>query len=312
VGGSELAVVTGAFSFTGRHIAERLLAAGKQVRTLTGHPERAGAGGGSVEAFPFDFDKPEELVTHLRGATTFYSTYWNRFPRKGVGYDGAVRDVGALVEAAREAGVARFVHISVANPSADSPLSYFRGKAAAEELVKGSGMSYAIVRPTAVFGPEDVFVNNIAWMLKRFPVFGIAGSGEYRVQPVFVGDVADLCVDAGSKTDNLVVDAAGPEIYAFNDLIRLIKESVGSKAAVVHLPAGLALLASKVVGWIAKDVVITKEEMDGMVGGITVSNEPPVCPARLSEWIADNADTLGKRYASELGRHYRGSKSGRD
>jgi NADH dehydrogenase len=305
VGDSEFNVVTGAFSFTGRHIAERLLVAGKRVRTLTGHVGGVDVFGGRVEAFPFDFDEPGRLVERLRGAATFYNTYWNRFPRKGVGYEGAVRDIGMLVAAAREAGVRRFVHISVANPSEDSPLSYFRGKAAAEELVKGSGMSYAIVRPTAVFGPDDVFINNIAWMLKRFPVFGVAGSGEYRVQPVFVGDVAELCVEAGGKTENLVVDAAGPEIYAFNDLIRLIKESVGSKAAVVHLPAGLALFASKVVGWLAKDVVITKEEMDGMVGGITVSNEPPVCPTRLSEWIARNAQTLGRRYASELGRHYR-------
>jgi nucleoside-diphosphate-sugar epimerase len=199
-GDTELNVVTGAFSYTGKYIAQRLLSAGKTVATLTNHPKRPNPFGERVRALPFNFDNRSQLEENLRGATTLYNTYWIRFPRGGTTFDSAVKNTEVLIDAARTASVRKVVHISISNPSADSVLPYFKGKALAEQAITNSGLEYAIVRPTLVFGAEDVLINNIAWFLRRFPVFPIAGSGDYLVQPVFVEDLAALAVTAGQET----------------------------------------------------------------------------------------------------------------
>ena len=160
--GAEIDVVTGAFSYTGKYIARRLLANGKTVRTITGHPNRENPFGGRVQALPLDFDRPRELAESLKGATTLYNTYWVRFPRRDVTYQRAVENTGTLVKAAVEAGVRRIVHVSITNASEDSPFPYFTGKGRVERVIAGSGLSYAILRPTVIFGAEDVLVNNIA------------------------------------------------------------------------------------------------------------------------------------------------------
>lgn len=180
----ELNVVTGAFGYTGKHIARHLLDIGKQVRTITGHPDRDNPFGGRVPAFPFNFDNPAALVKNLRGATTLYNTYWVRFNRGRVSFDTAVENTRKLISACVDAGVQRIVHVSITNASADSPLPYFRGKGLLETEIIQSGLSYAIIRPTVIFGPEDVLINNIAWLLRRFPVFAVPGAGDCRLQPV--------------------------------------------------------------------------------------------------------------------------------
>src|SRR5438270_8115869 len=221
--------VTGAFSYTGRSITRRLLEAGRAVRTLTGHPSRPDPFGGKVSVVPYAFDDPAALAASLRGAEVLYNTYWVRFPYRGVAFDQTLRNTRALLQGAKEAGVRRVVHISITNPSRDSPLAYFRGKALAEEAVVHSGISHAIVRPTVIFGDGDVLINNIAWLSRRLPLFGIPGRGAYRVRPVFVGDVAALAVNAGGGEDSSVTDAVGPETYTFDELVRLVARAVGGR-----------------------------------------------------------------------------------
>lgn len=302
----KLNAVTGAFGYTGRYITQRLLVEGYEVRTLTGHPGRFNPFQDRVSAASLDFDRPAELAANLRGAATLYNTYWVRFPRGEISHERAAENTRALVNAAREAGVRRIVHLSVANPSLDSPLSYFRGKAAAERAVMESGLSYTIVRPTLLFGGDDILVNNIAWFLRRFPVFVVPGPGEYRVQPVSVEDVAAIAVDAGRVEESFVVDAVGPETYAFNDLVALLARAVGSRARILHLPPSLAHICTKPLGWLVGDVVLTREEIAGLMAGLLVSEETPRGRTAFSAWLGENADRLGKRYASELARHYRG------
>lgn len=299
-----LDIVTGAFSHTGKYITERLLEAGRRVQTLTGHPERSHPFGDRVQAFPFNFDHPLELVRSLEGATTLYNTYWIRFIHKESTFDRAVENSRVLFEAAREAGIQRVVHLSIMNPSLDSPFPYFHGKALVEKALMESGLSYAIFRPSVIFGPEDVLINNIAWMLRRFPVFAIPGSGDYGVQPVFAEDVADLCVHAGKSHENIALDAAGPEIYSFKDLVRLIARTVGKRARMIQVPPSIALAGSKLIGALVRDVVMTKEELDGLMAGLCVSHEPPTAPTHLSDWLARNASSVGARWASELRRHF--------
>ena len=236
----ELNVVTGAFGYTGKYITRRLLSMGETVRTLTGHPNKQNLFGQQVSVFPFNFDDPSKLTKSLQGATTLYNTYWIRFQRGQVTFDKAVENTKTLIKMAEEAGVCRIVHLSITNASEESPLPYFRGKGVVEKAVIHSRLSYVIVRPTVIFGTEDVLINNIAWLLRKFPVFAILGSGDYRIQPVFVEDVAEIAVSAAHGDDNIVIDAVGPEIYTFDQLVQLLANKVHSRAKIVHLRPELA------------------------------------------------------------------------
>ena len=300
-----LNVVTGAFGYTGRYIAERLLGRGARVRTITGHPERRDPFGGRIEVAPMRFDDPEGLRRSLEGASALYNTYWIRFARDRTTFDTAVENTRVLVGAAKAAGVERVVHVSITNASADSPLPYFRGKALVEQAVRDSGMSYAIVRPTLVFGAEDVLLNNIAWALRRFPAFPVFGDGRYPVQPVFVGDLAEIAVGAGNESRSLALDVVGPEQYSFEELVRLAALYLGRRPKILHVGPGLGLALTRLVGYAVRDVVLTRDEVEGLMAGLLVSRREPTGTTRLSEWLGENAGALGHAYVSELRRHYR-------
>ncbi len=301
----ELNVITGAFGYTGRYIAGRLLATGKEVRTLTAHPRRHHPFADAVSVFPLTFDDRAALARSLRGAITLYNTYWIRFPYRGVTFDTAVENTRVLIAAAREAGVSRIVHVSITHADAGSRLPYFRGKGLVEEAIIRSGLSYAILRPTVIFGLEDILLNNLAWLLRRFPLFALPGSGEYRLQPVFVEDVAEIAVGAAGHRDNVILDVVGPETYTFRDLVLLLRDTVGSRARIVAMRPGLALFLSKLAGSLVRDVILTRDELEGLMASLLVSDLPPLGQTSLRQWLAENADRVGACYASELNRHYR-------
>jgi NADH dehydrogenase len=301
-----LDVVTGAFGYTGRYITERLVAAGRRVRTLTGHPDRPNPFGDRIDIARFEFQDRSKLAELLSGADALYNTYWVRFPHGDVTFDRAVRNTENLIAAAKEAGVRRLVHVSITNPSEDSPFAYFRGKAAVERMIRESGLGYAIVRPAVIFGREDILINNIAFILRRSPLFGIPGTGSYRVRPVSVEDVADVCVAVGKRTQDEVIDAVGPETFTFEGLVRRIARAVGSRARLVHVPTPVALSVARAIGYLVHDVVVTKDELDGLMANLVVTDGPATGQRRLSDWLTENASTVGQRYASEVSRHYRG------
>ena len=255
-----------------------------------------------VEAAPLRFD--ESLDESLRGVHTLYNTYWVRFERGPQKFAHAVENTRLLVEAARRAGVRRIVHVSVANPDPASPFPYFRGKAATEEIVRESGLSYAIVRPTLVFGPEDVLVSNIAWGLRHVPIFLMAGDGSYEVQPVSVRDTAAICIEVGVETDDLVLDAAGPTRWSFDAFVRLIARAVGSRTWITHASPGVTLGASRIAGFALRDVLLTRDELGALMAGLLVSDESPRGRDRFDEWIVENATTVGRLYTSELARNF--------
>ncbi|MFZ5909819.1 MAG: SDR family oxidoreductase [Chloroflexota bacterium] len=296
--------VTGAFSYSGKYIARRLLARGEQVVTLTGHPNRPDPFEGKVKAYPLDFRDESGLADSLEGVHTLYNTYWVRFDRGGNTQPRAVENTRVLVRAAVAAGVRRIVHISITNPSPDSRLPYFWGKAANEQAVIESGLSYAILRPTVLFGAEDILINNIAWLLRRFPVFALPGDGQYKLQPVYVDDLAALAVEVGDARENLLWDAVGPDIFTFEEMVRLIARALGLSRGLLHVPPGWALAAAQFLSLFLGDVLLTPEEVDGLTAGLLVSAEPPRCPTRLADWLEANKETVGKVYASELAKHY--------
>jgi NADH dehydrogenase len=280
------------------------VAAERTVTTLTRDPSRPNPFAESVHVEPYRFDNPTGLARSLEGADTLYNTYWVRFPRGQTSFEQAVENSRKLFAAARSAGVRRIVHISVTNPSVDSPLPYFRGKALVEQAVASSGLSHAIVRPAVIFGDEGIMLNNIAWLLRHFPVFAIPGSGSYRLQPVFVEDLAGLAVSLAARDDNVVMDAVGPETFTFTQLVTLIRRQTGSKALIVHVPPRIALAMIGLVGLLVRDLVLTREEYEGLAANLTVSSGLPTCPTRFSDWLIQNADKFGTRYAPELKRHY--------
>ena len=302
---SEINVITGAFSYTGKYITRRLLAMGKHVRTLTGHPNNPNPFGEQVTVFPFNFDKPGELVKSLEGATTLYNTYWIRFAHGSLTFDQAVANTKLLFNAAKEAGVQRVVHISITNPAETSRLPYFKGKAILEQALINSGLSYAIIRPTVIFGAEDILINNITWLIRHFPVFPIFGSGTYRLQPIYVEDMADLVVQAGQEDGNSLIDAVGPDIFTFEELVRLIARKLHRRILFTHINPGMAFYMAKIVEPLVGDVLITRDEITGLMANLLISHQAPTGHTHLSQWLDENADKVGKAYASELGRHYR-------
>src|SRR5215207_538278 len=296
--------VTGSFSYTGKYITKRLLACGEEVITLTGHPDRPDPFGGKVKAYPLDFDDAT-LQSSLQGVDVLVNTYWVRFDYGENTQPRAVENTRKLVDAAKAAGVKRIVHISIANPSADSHLPYYWGKAANEKAVIDSGLSYAILRPTVlVGGGEDILINNIAYLLRRFPIFFIPGDGSYGIQPIYIEDLADLAVEGVYSKENYVIDAVGPDSYKFKDIVQMIRESIGAKSLLISIPPRMALLAAQFLSIFVKDVILTPEEVDGLRANLLVSKEPARAKTAFKAWLEANRNTIGVKYASELKKHY--------
>ena len=298
-------VVTGAFSYSGAAIAGALERAGRRVRTVTGHPARAPGRGGSIDVRPLDLDDAPGLTASLRGATTLYNTDWVRFPRGSTDHDRAVVNSRTLFHAARQAGVVRIVHVSIVHPSIESPYAYFRGKAEVERALFEVGVPYAVLRPAILFGGDGVLLNNIAWLLRHLPVFGVGGRGDYRVRPLHIDDLAALAVAAGAERSNTVVDAVGPDRPTFLELVHGIRDAVGSRALVVRVPGVFVPPLAWVLGLALRDVLLTGDEYRAMADGLADTDGPATGSISVSEWVRANADSLGRSYANEIDRHFR-------
>ena len=135
----------------------------------------------------------------------------------------------------------------------------------------------------------------------------LPGSGDYGIQPVFVEDLARLAVDAAQGEDNVEIDAVGPEVFTYAGMVRLIRDRIGAHCLVLPSPPALTYAAGRVLGLFLGDIVLTRDEIKGLSAGLLVSKAESQPPAltRLSEWLEENGAELGRRYASEIQRHYR-------
>jgi uncharacterized protein YbjT (DUF2867 family) len=295
-------VVTGAFGYSGRYIAARLLDEGHTVRTVTNSLHRKNPFGERVAAFPFSWEEPDKLVATLEGADVLFNTYWVRFNHREFTHSMAVGNTLRLFEAARRAGVRRVVHVSITNPSEDSELEYFSGKARLEKALVESGLSYAILRPAVLFGKEDILVNNIAWALRKLPVFGVFGDGQYRLQPIFVDDLASLAVAQAAQGEDVIIDAIGPETFTFRGLVEAIGEIIGKRRRIISVSPEMGHTVAKVIGRVVGDTFLTREEIEGLMQGLLSTDSEPTGTTSLTEWALAHAGTLGLRYSSELAR----------
>lgn len=296
-----LHVITGAFGYSGSYIAKRLLEKGVRVRTLTNSLNRNSPLRGRIESHPFNFDHPEQLIKSLRGAAVLYNTYWVRFNAPEFKQSDAVKNTITLFQSAKEAGVERIVHVSITNPSEDSPLEYFRSKAILERSLRELGISYVILRPAVLFGDEDILINNIAWLLRHSPVFGVFGDGTYKLQPIHVDDLAALAVEkAASK--NKIIDAIGPETYTYRALVQTIGQAIGHPRPIIRMPVGIGYGFAWALGKILNDEIITKPEIEGLMSNLLYVDSPPAGSTRLSDWARTHSSTLGILYSSEMAR----------
>jgi len=298
-------VVTGAFGYIGKYIAKSLLERGRTVRTITTHPDKPNPFGPDVNAFAYSFDNPEVLTKTLSGAETLFNTYWIRFPFDGQTYESALKNTETLFRCARQAGVKRIVHIGVTRASLDSVLPYYRGKAAQESILKDSGVPFSIVRPTLVFGKEDILVNNIAWLIRTSPVFPIFGSGRYRVQPVFVEDLAEIAIRQAAGPAGTTVDAIGPETFTFQELVSLIAAKIGRSPVLVNVPPSLGIFCGRILSVFLRDVLLTRNELKGLMDEMLTSGQAPNGTTRFSDWLEKNRSAVGNNYSSEIARHFR-------
>jgi uncharacterized protein YbjT (DUF2867 family) len=302
-GDTGLDIVTGAFSYSGAAIARALSSEGREVRTITGHPNRA-TEHSPIEVRPLNFDNQLELVDSLRGATTLYNTYWVRFARRQIDHDVAVANSRTLFQAAKRAGVQRIVHVSITNPTVESTLPYFRGKALVERALAETGVSFAILRPAILFGGEGVLLNNIAWLLRHLPIFAVGGRGEYRIRGIHIDDLARLCLIKAAERADSVTDAVGPERPTFVELVKSIREVVGSRSRVIRVPGVVVPALSGALGLILHDVLLSRDEYRAMADGLADTTGPATGSTLLSEWLGQHAGELGLTYANEIERHF--------
>ncbi len=295
------AVITGAFSYTGAAVAEELLRRGWRVHTLTNRSAPPGCD--HISAAPLRFD-PEHLRQQFADADLFINTYWIRLPWRGHTFGRAVENSKMLLGAARDAGVERTVHLSVSNAEQGTNLGYYAGKDRVESYIEAEIDNYAIVRPTLVVGPNDVLSNNIAWFLRRFPFFPVPDGGNCRLQPITLSDAARIIVDAAEARGNQRIDAAGPDIMSFRDYLALLQKACGVRRWRPSVPGWLCLLMLKPIELLLRDIVLTKEELQGLQQELLLSREAPLGTASVEQWLMENGDIMGRAYVNDLRRHF--------
>jgi NADH dehydrogenase len=299
-------LITGASGFIGGAIAQRLVDR-YAVRSLSSHPAK-NRFGDRVVTFPYDFEHAASMAPAFAGVDVFVNSFYVRFPHGPWTFARAVEQSRALIALAREAGVRKIVHVSVSNAREDSELPYYANKGRIETLIRESGVDYTILRPAIVVGPGDILVNNIAYFLRRLPVFTVFGRGDYRVQPITLDAFAEVAVEAieGARSGE-TVPVAGPRDWMFLDMVRAIRTAIGSRAAIVHAPAWLALVGLRAAGTLLGDVVLTSDEIKGLTREYLYSDAPLRRGDDFHDWLGrpGTSRALGRRYASELERHFR-------
>ncbi|MGK0289727.1 MAG: nucleoside-diphosphate-sugar epimerase [bacterium] len=294
--------ITGAFGYSGKYIAHRLLEKGYEVETLTNSTDRENRFGNQIKVHPFDFQNPDQLVESLKNTKVLYNTYWVRFNHKTFTHSEAVKNTITLFQAAKKAGVEKIIHVSITNPDEHSYLEYFQGKGILEKALINLGVSYSILRPAVLFGKEDILINNIAWMLRKFPLFGVFGDGNYGIQPIYVDDLAELAVQEGENPENEIINAIGPETFTYKELVQIIGAIIQKPRKIISISPAIGFFFATLTGKFVNDTILTKEEIYGLMDGLLKVETPATGKTALTTWTNKHANTLGKNYTSELAR----------
>lgn len=248
--------VFGGTGFLGRAIVKRLLAEGTTVRVAVRHPDRAKIDrrsdrGGSVQPVCANLRDETSVASAIEGAEAVVNAV-GLYVEKGAETFEAVHERGALNVAKKAAilGVERLVHISGIGADPQSESRYVRARAEGEELVMDAFRHATILRPSVLFGPEDSFLNALADITSRTPVLPLFGRGHTRLQPVYVGDVAEAVLRAleHPEAPGKTYELGGPDIYSYRALIELVMARAKRRCLLLPMPFWLwqilAILAS--------------------------------------------------------------------
>ena len=308
-----VAAVTGAWGFSGRHVAERLLTKSWTLRSISSRspsPEDD-PHDGLVRRIGYTHDI-DRLAADLSGCRVLVSNFWSRHDRPPIGHRGpwlshlqAVEQSAVLIEAAVRAGVERLVWTSITNPGRDTDLSYFAGKAVVEQLVRRSGLRFAILRPACFFGRGGILIDNVAWAARRLPFVPIPDGPPYRIRPIHVEDYADLVAEAAASSDDYTIDAVGPDRPEFGELIHEVADATGGRAKALRLPMKACRLSYAAAGRILGETVLSNDELTGLSRNRLDSKAEPTGSTSLLAWVRTTRRELGRRFRREPGRRWR-------
>ena len=241
-------LVTGATGFIGSHIVEALRAAGHDTVALVRPDSARGAAAlpSGLGALRLDVLDPAlaDRLPELDAAVHLVGIIRER-PSKGVTFARAhVEATENLIRALKARGVGRLVHMSALGARVDGPTEYFRSKGRAERLVEASGLDWTVFRPSIVYGPRDMFMSMVVGQVRRLPCVPVIGDGAYRMQPVWVGDVARGFVGALERPETVgrTFDVGGPEVMSYDEMLDAVARALGKtagRARKAHFPLGL-------------------------------------------------------------------------
>ena len=294
-------VITGAFSYTGAAVSQELLRRGYSIHSLTNRQPLQKDN--AISSAPLRFER-DYLKGELGGANTFVNTYWVRLPYAGQSFASAVKNSKMLIDAAVSAGVKRIIQVSVSNAEDGKNLGYYAGKAEVDAYVRQCGIPFTIVRPTFIVGQADVLTNNIAWLLRRFPIFLIPGNTSHRLQPILLDDAAHIIADAVEYQGNQEVDAAGPDIMSFAEYVELVANGCNLKRPMIRVPEGLSLGFLQAIQPLLQDIILTREELLGLKQELLISHKPPLGKDSVAKWLQVHGDKLGHQYTNDIYRHF--------
>lgn len=295
-------IITGAFGYSGKVVADDLITRGHKVKTLTNSGHKQNPFGNNIAVSPFNFDKPEVLCEAMKGYDVLINTYWVRFNHASFNHDEAVQNTKILFDAAKKAGIKRIVHVSITNPSIDSDLEYFKGKAELENYLKLTEIEHTIVRPAVLFGRQDILINNIVWMIRKLPLFGVFGKGDYKLQPIHVDDFAHILVREAFAIGNKLVNAIGPETFTYKELVKTAMQIIGKKKPVINVNPEIGYWAGRIVSSLKSDVTITRPEIKGLMDNLLYVDDKPAGKIKLTDWLKENKDIVGTIYSNEIAR----------
>ncbi|MBI5102496.1 MAG: complex I NDUFA9 subunit family protein [Nitrospirae bacterium] len=256
--------IAGASGFAGGHLTEHLLKSGREIKVLLRSSPEAKFLREGVRIIRGDITKPEtlkgalssdDLVVHLvgiieeKGGSTFQKVH--------------VEGTRNLLDEARSAGVRHFFYQSALGADINSWSGYLRTKAAAEEMVKESGLRYTIFRPSLIIGPWDGFTKMIVGMLKVSPVLPIPGDGMAKFQPIYVNDWLK-CIEKVIDHPELyqsVYELGGPEHIPYHELVGLIAEVSGHKRPELNIPMGLMKFGAALLGGLTSSPPVTSDQL---------------------------------------------------
>lgn len=246
-------LVTGASGHVGNSIVRHLVKAGKPVRAMVGNVDKAklrfGALASQIEIVTGDVTRPESLKAPLQGVDAVIHLVALAIEKGGRKYE-IINTQGTvnIVEAAKAAGIKRFINMSQNGASVDNPSRFLRSKGMAQAYVAASGLDWTALKPSVIWGPQDEFANVQARLIKLTPIFfPLAGDGQAKFQPVYVGDVAEAFVRSldDPSTIGHEYELGGAEVLTYTEIVQRVLKALHTSRVLIKVP--LALLRPVVI-----------------------------------------------------------------